>query len=195
MQHFLRRPTRLLQLGCIVLIVLFTYIGVGLFLGERPVHALPEYAVQTGEPCATCHVSAGGGGPRTLRGLLWAARGRADRVPELPGALIAPGVDSGLELYDIACAGCHGFNGEGLFGISLVDRGGISPATVRAFILNGIPDLGMPAFAERFTPAQLQALTAFVADLTTGNRPPDEYLLPTPAINCQPVDDHACGGE
>jgi mono/diheme cytochrome c family protein len=195
MQHFARTFTRLLQLGGIALVGLFTYFGVGLVMGERPVHALPEYAVRTGEPCATCHVSAGGGGPRTLRGLLWAARGRPDQVPELPGQLIAPGIEGGLELYDIACAGCHGFNGEGLFGISLVDRGGISPGTVRSFILNGIPDLGMPAFAERFTPEQLQALTAFVADLTAGNRPPDEYPLPTPAFTCQPVDEPACGGE
>ncbi len=49
-------------------------LGVTLWVAAQPVHALPEYAARTGESCATCHVSPGGGGPRTLRGLLWAAR-------------------------------------------------------------------------------------------------------------------------
>ena len=30
-----------------------------------PVVARPEYAAATGQPCATCHVSPAGGGPRT----------------------------------------------------------------------------------------------------------------------------------
>ena len=68
----------------------------------------PEYATLTGEGCATCHVSPGGGGPRTLRGLLWAVRGKPAKVPTLPGVLIAPNVTDGAELYDIACAACHG---------------------------------------------------------------------------------------
>ena len=29
----------------------------------KPGEALPEYSAQTGEPCATCHVSPSGGGP------------------------------------------------------------------------------------------------------------------------------------
>jgi mono/diheme cytochrome c family protein len=44
-------------------------LGVTLWAAAQPVHALPEYAARTGEACATCHVSPGGGGPRA--GPLW----------------------------------------------------------------------------------------------------------------------------
>ncbi|MEK6256855.1 MAG: hypothetical protein N2C13_06005, partial [Chloroflexota bacterium] len=53
-----------------VLAVAILFITGGVF-GEKSAHALPEFADRTGEPCSTCHVSPGGGGPRTLRGLLW----------------------------------------------------------------------------------------------------------------------------
>ncbi|MBI4631470.1 MAG: cytochrome c [Chloroflexi bacterium] len=93
----------------------------------------------------TCHVSPGGGGPRTLRGLLWGARGKPDKVPTLPGVLIAPYVNDGAELYDIACAACHGKKAEGLFAIGLVGID-ISKVSVRSFIERGITRSGMPSF-------------------------------------------------
>jgi mono/diheme cytochrome c family protein len=186
--------TRFLQTFAIVLIALVVYLGLSLFTGQRTVHALPEYAARTGEPCATCHVSAGGGGPRTLRGLLWAARGRPDQVPELPGLLLAPDVDDGAELYDIACAGCHGFNGEGLYGIRLTERRVSRPA-VRSFIQRGIPELGMPAFDGQFTAEQLEALSQFVAELSAGEGPPSEYPLPPPELNCAVLSTTSCGGQ
>lgn len=194
MRSFVSSSIRFLQMLSIVVLALFVYLGLRLAMGEQPVHALPEYAVRTGEPCATCHVSAGGGGPRTLRGLLWAARGRPDAVPELPSQVIAPGVEDGQELYDIACSGCHGFQGEGLFGISLADRG-ISQGAVRSFVQRGIPELGMPSFEGQFSDEQLQALTQFVADVGQGQVPPDEYPLPPPEFNCMPVTGTLCGGE
>jgi mono/diheme cytochrome c family protein len=54
--------------------------------------ALPEYAAQTGEPCATCHVSPSGGGPRTPRGQAWVAEGKTGSVPDLTQALELLGV-------------------------------------------------------------------------------------------------------
>jgi len=194
MRRLTRNITRLGQSFIIVMLALVVYFSVRLALGERPVHALPEYAPRTGEPCATCHVSAGGGGPRTLRGMLWAARGRPDDIPDLPGTLIAPGVDAGVELYDIACAGCHGRNGEGLYGISLAGRG-ISQAAVRSFIRDGIPELGMPAFAGQFTPEQLNSLSKFVAEMSAGTIIPDAYLLPPPEADCLPGTDTFCRGQ
>lgn len=194
MRRLLSSLTRFAQILAIGVLALTVYLGLRLWWGEQPVHALPEYAPRTGEPCATCHVSAGGGGPRTLRGLLWAARGRPDEVPELPSQVIAPGVDDGQELYDIACAGCHGFRGEGLFGISLADRG-ISQGAVRSFVQQGIPELGMPSFEGQFTDEQLRALTQFVADMGAGQVPPDEYPLPPPEFNCMPLTGSLCGGE
>jgi hypothetical protein len=47
---------------------------------------LPEYAARTGQACAVCHVNPAGGGPRTVRGLLWVAQGKPDQVPPLPGS-------------------------------------------------------------------------------------------------------------
>jgi len=194
MRRFLPSVTRSAQTAAIVIMALAVYLGLRLMWGEQPVHALPEYAPRTGEPCATCHVNPGGGGPRTMRGLLWAARGRPDEVPGLPSDVIAPGVEDGQELYDIACAGCHGFRGEGLFGINLADRS-ISQGAVRAFIQDGIPELGMPAFEGQFTDEQLQALTQYVTNLGEGEVPPDEYPLPPPEFNCMPVTGDLCGGE
>jgi hypothetical protein len=63
-----------------------------ILLGSRPVQALPEYAAQTGEPCATCHVSPSGGGPRTPRGQAWVATGKVGSVPGLTDALSLLGV-------------------------------------------------------------------------------------------------------
>lgn len=186
--------TRFGQTLVVVMLAFAVYFSVRLALGERPAHALPEYSPRTGEPCATCHVSAGGGGPRTLRGMLWAARGRPDEVPGLPGNLTAPGVEDGVELYDIACAGCHGRSGEGLFGIGLAERG-ISRVAVRSFVRDGIPELGMPAFGGQFTPEQLETLAEFVAQMSAGEVPPDEYPLPPPVSDCVVEAPTSCRGE
>ncbi len=150
-----------------------------LMTAAQPVHALPEYAARTGEACATCHVSPGGGGPRTLRGLLWAARGQPDQVPTLPGVLVAPGIADGAELYDIACAACHGQKGEGIFGVELRSTA-LKEGKIRSAIVRGKTRSGMPAFEGQFTDAQLEALVAFVTGLANGEiQPlPDTYLLP-----------------
>jgi mono/diheme cytochrome c family protein len=184
-----RSPSRLLRLlrhSVVIVLAFGIFLAMTLWLSSRPVEALPEYARRTGEPCATCHVSAGGGGPRTLRGLLWAARGRPDKVPTLPGLLIAPRVNEGGELYDIACAGCHGTKAEGLFAIGLVKRQIPGPA-VQSFIRRGIPLLGMPAFEGQFTEEQLDALVTYVTGLASGETPPppDAYPLPPAQFKCE----------
>jgi mono/diheme cytochrome c family protein len=103
-------------------IVLGVLIGLLLFAFQRPAHALPEYATRTGQTCATCHVNPAGGGPRTLRGLLWLAEGRPDQVPPLPSSEEEVG-DSALDgaaLFEkFTCSGCHGPNGEGGVGPAL----------------------------------------------------------------------------
>lgn len=92
-------------------------IGVLVFATWRPAHALPEYAARTGQQCSTCHVNPAGGGPRTLRGLLWLAQGRPDEVPPLPGAQeeAGPAVLDGPTLFSTKyrCARCHGAVGQG----------------------------------------------------------------------------------
>ncbi|MFQ5410156.1 MAG: c-type cytochrome [Anaerolineales bacterium] len=160
----------------------------GLLMGEQTAHALPEFAERTGEPCATCHVNPGGGGPRTLRGMLWSAQGRPDAVPQIENLLIAPGVTEGSELYDQACAGCHGFAGEGLFGRALTDAG-LSETKIESTVLRGRERSGMPSFAGQFTDDQLQALVEFVAGISFGRIEPLPDSLPLPAADfvCDPT--------
>ncbi len=55
--------------------------------------ALPEYSTQTGEPCASCHISPSGGGLRTPRGQAWVAAEKPGYVPELTEALELLGVN------------------------------------------------------------------------------------------------------
>ncbi|MBI5350207.1 MAG: cytochrome c [Chloroflexi bacterium] len=179
---------RLLQYVSIVTLVAVVLLSV-MMIGNVPTaHALPEYASRTGEGCATCHVSPGGGGPRTLRGLLWGARGKPDKVPTLPGVLIAPYVNDGAELYDIACAACHGKKAEGLFAIGLVGID-ISKVSVRSFIERGITRSGMPSFQGQFTDDQLSALVDFVTGLSNGSvKPlPDSYPLSPARFKCDPL--------
>ena len=55
--------------------------------------ALPEYAAQTGEPCASCHISPSGGGPRGPRGQAWVASDKPATVPDLITSLALLGVE------------------------------------------------------------------------------------------------------
>jgi mono/diheme cytochrome c family protein len=179
-----------------VALLLFVISGMLMFWSATPGHALPEYANRTGEPCATCHVSPGGGGPRTLRGLIWASRGKLDKVPELAGVLAAPGAVDGADIYEIACAACHGKHGEGLFGRELVNSG-LSAGKIESQILNGRVRSGMPAFEGKFTAAQLQALTTFVAEMSSGAATPmpDSFPLESGHLTCSPSPDNPnCGG-
>ena len=76
---------RILFLGCL-------FVGLVVFLTilvwpSRQAQALPEYSSQTGEPCATCHVSPSGGGSRTPRGQAWIAAEKPGTVPDLLSSL------------------------------------------------------------------------------------------------------------
>jgi len=146
--------------------------------------ALPEYAHRTGEPCATCHVNPGGGGPRTLRGALWAARGKQDAVPSLPNVLLAPGVTDGAQLFEIACSTCHGLRGEGLFGREIANTG-LKESKIRSNILKGRLQSGMPSFDGMFTASQLDALVTYAASLADGTAefPPASYPLELPSFS------------
>ena len=58
----------------------------------QPAQALPEYSAQTGEPCATCHLSPSGGGPRGTRGQAWVGSGKPGQVPDLIQSLEQLGI-------------------------------------------------------------------------------------------------------
>lgn len=61
------------------------------------VRALPEYSAQTGEPCATCHISPSGGGPRGPRGQAWVASSKPGAVPDLVQSLELLGVELSVD--------------------------------------------------------------------------------------------------
>jgi len=67
------------------------------------VQALPEYAAQVGEPCASCHISPSGGGPRSPRGQAWVAASKPGYVPSELEALEMLGVNLDIdpEAYSI----------------------------------------------------------------------------------------------
>lgn len=180
-------------------IALFGIIAIfitGMVIGEQPAHALPEYADRTGEACSTCHINPGGGGPRTLRGLLWVAQGRPDAIPEIGNILMAPGVTDGVELYDAACASCHGSSGEGLFGAALV-LSGLTEEKISDTILRGRERSGMPGFSGQLTNEQVETLAAYVSGIASGSIEPAplSYSLPPAEFICdfQPLE-IKCGG-
>jgi hypothetical protein len=78
---------RLLLLSTLLIAIILA-----MTLSSQPTQALPEYAAQTGEPCATCHVSPSGGGLRTPRGQAWVADGKSGTVPGLTESLELLGV-------------------------------------------------------------------------------------------------------
>jgi mono/diheme cytochrome c family protein len=72
------------------------FLGTAILLALFPAStavALPEYSAQTGEPCATCHVSPSGGGPRGPRGQAWVASGKPGAIPDTLQALELLGVE------------------------------------------------------------------------------------------------------
>ncbi|MCG3211298.1 MAG: hypothetical protein FOGNACKC_04941 [Anaerolineae bacterium] len=82
------------------LLILFIAVVVALTFTGRPTQALPEYAAQTGEPCATCHTSPSGGGLRTPRGQAWVGAGKPAAVPDLAESLALLGVHLAVNEQD-----------------------------------------------------------------------------------------------
>lgn len=171
------------------------WIGLGVFAGMLvfaawpSAHALPEYATRTGQPCATCHANPAGGGPRTMRGLLWVADGKPDQVPQLPGSEegSAEAALDGGELYDeFFCAGCHGQNGGGGVGPALTQTEW-PPDQVRDVIRNG--QGAMKGYApDAMSDAQLTAIVEFVQAVGRGEVQAgpvlEKQLLPPARVNC-----------
>jgi mono/diheme cytochrome c family protein len=187
---------KLIQWLTLALIVVVTIFVIGLIMGEPEAHSYPEYATRTNEACSACHVNPGGGGPRTLTGLLWTAQGRPDSVPLLENILIAPGVEDGVELYDLACQSCHGPSGEGSFGLALTSSG-FPENKIRSAILRGRDRSGMPPFDGQFTDDQLDLIVEYVTGIASGEIEPAPLSFPLDAgqLSCTSViSSELCGG-
>ena len=80
-------------------------VTVGLALAiATPSRAMPEYATQLGEPCATCHISPAGGGLRTARGQAWVASDKPGAVPSIEEAMKLLGVKATVNPADYLAA-------------------------------------------------------------------------------------------
>lgn len=76
-------------------LTLLTFLAMGLAFLLTPTpsaQALPEYSAQTGEPCATCHISPSGGGQRGPRGQAWVGSGKPGQVPDTVNSLEILGI-------------------------------------------------------------------------------------------------------
>jgi hypothetical protein len=77
--------------------ILLVFTAVLLLLPAKDAQALPEYAAQTGETCAACHISPSGGGARTPRGQGWIAADKPGTVPDLLSSLELLGVELDID--------------------------------------------------------------------------------------------------
>lgn len=90
------------QWAWLIVVVLLTILAT--LALAAPSNAMPEYATQLGEPCATCHISPAGGGLRTPRGMAWVAQEKPGAVPSQEDALKLLGVKTTLNPADYAAA-------------------------------------------------------------------------------------------
>lgn len=180
--------------GLVVLLILLT--------ARTPAYALPEYATRTGQQCTTCHVNPAGGGPRTLRGLLWIAEGRPDQVPPLPGSEeeAISELDGATLFRRLECSRCHGVVGEGGVAPPL-NREELPAEELYTILRNGTG--GMKGFPPDALPdAAMQVLIPYVQAIGRGEVELGLVLkkrfLPPPQLMCgltpQPPNWGALGG-
>jgi mono/diheme cytochrome c family protein len=177
-------------LRAIIWISLGMLVGALVFAARWPAHALPEYAARTGQACAVCHVNPAGGGPRTVRGLLWVAQGKPDQVPPLPGSATeepAATTADGKALFDkFGCSGCHGSEGEGGFGPAL-NREEL-PANELASIIRSGRGAMMAFGPDVISDVELDALIHYVQALGRGEvqagPAPEKRPLPPAQLTC-----------
>jgi mono/diheme cytochrome c family protein len=93
-------------------------------------------------------------------------------------------VARGAELFQRGCQACHGLRGEGGIGPNLTDDAwlrGSNLVEIHRSVSRGNPQAGMPPWAEIYGPAELQALTVFVASLSLGDPLPGKPPQGKPA--------------
>lgn len=93
-------PWKVFSLFLLLFLIVLVWAG----LPASSVQALPEYSAQVGEPCASCHVSPSGGGPRAVRGTAWVASEKPGVVPDLLQALEVLGVRLDVDPLDYSVA-------------------------------------------------------------------------------------------
>lgn len=89
----------------------------------------------------------------------------ATRAPAADAATASAVGAAGKTVYVNRCQVCHGQDGSGGMGVALVGVKKKGDALIRKAIVEGRPDLGMPAFEGQLTPAEVAAVVAHVKRL------------------------------
>lgn len=89
----------------------------------------------------------------------------ATRAPAADAATASAGGAAGKTVYVNRCQVCHGQDGSGGMGVALVGVKKKGDALIRKAVVEGRPDLGMPAFEGQLTPAEVDAVVAHVKRL------------------------------
>lgn len=101
-----------------------------------------------------------------------------------PGTVLG-NVEAGEEIYARECSECHGASGEGGTGTALGNPAMLSMTTdtfLRHAIANGRQDTEMQAYSDKLTPAQIDAVTAFLRSRATGWDVQKPLLRKPPAV-------------
>lgn len=85
-------------------VVYLVLLAIVLLTVAGPSRAMPEYATNLGEPCATCHISPAGGGLRTARGQAWVAEEKPGAAPSIEEAMQILGVRTTINPADYVSA-------------------------------------------------------------------------------------------
>lgn len=86
----------------------------------------------------------------------------------------ATGISEGKKIFTGTCFPCHGTNGEGGIGPNLTDNywlHGGSIHDVFKTITYGVPDKGMQAWGNTFSPSEIRDLASYVLSLKGSNPP------------------------
>lgn len=131
--------------------------------GGRMVHA----AQKTSMPA----FASDKGGPLTSKQVEILAKGIKEKWKERSPVVIKTeaGKAKGEDVFKVACAGCHGPNGEGGKSAGALREpaflGLISDQALRRIVITGRPDLGMPAFDDKKgRPPEFEPLTSAQID-------------------------------
>ena len=84
---------------------------------------------------------------------------------QAPAAQSQPGADEGAAIFTGVCAACHGNDlaggrGPSLFNAALLQR--LGDQGLHDVIHDGVPETEMPAFGNVYTPAQIDAIVAYL---------------------------------
>lgn len=87
-------------------------------------------------------------------------------APDIPVPITVESIALGSEIYSATCSRCHGSDGQGTPRAPALNvKGFLSDTTdlaMQQIITLGVPDTSMPAWGDRLTDAELQALVGYI---------------------------------